>query len=249
MYGFGLDRKTILIFIAILVVLTIINIGTFDLVMTLLTLPGVILAMSFHEFAHAFVAFKLGDPTPKEQGRVTLDPLKHLDPMGTFLLIFAHLGWGKPVEINPRNFSRISERKGEVLVALAGPVMNFILAFVLMLIFYAIVLFGGIETLTSLTNLNIASIVLTIIYYAIIVNIGLGVFNLIPIPPLDGSKIFLKVLPYKAQQWIDNNIQIIQFVFMILFIFGILGSITAPIIEIIITGLEYVVSKIFFLFI
>lgn len=249
MFGFNIDRKTILIIIAILLIITVMNFGKFDLIITLLTLPGVILAMSFHEFAHAFVAYKLGDPTPKNQGRVTLDPLKHLDPVGTFLLIFAHLGWGKPVIINSDNFSRISKEKGEVLVALAGPLMNFILAFILMVIFYAVALFGGIEVITNLTNLNVAAIILTMLYYAIVVNIGLGVFNLIPIPPLDGSKIFLRILPYKAQRWIDEHMQIIQMLFMILFITNILAAITSPIIGIIMEGLEWLVSHIFMLFI
>ena len=93
---------------AILLFLTLYNLATFNLVATLLTLPGVILAMSFHEFAHAFTADKLGDSTPRNQGRLTLDPLKHIDPVGMFLLIFAHMGWGKPVQINPNNFSKIS---------------------------------------------------------------------------------------------------------------------------------------------
>ncbi len=249
MYGFNLDRKSIYIFIGIILLITLLNAGTFDIMITLLTLPGVILAMSFHEFAHAFVAYKLGDTTPKEQGRVTLDPIKHLDPIGTFLLIFAHLGWGKPVEINPNNFSKISKGKGEVLVALAGPVMNFILAFILTIIFYAIIVFGGVEVLTSMAGINVASIVLTMIYYAIVVNIGLGVFNLIPIPPLDGSKIFLRLLPWKAQRWINENILYIQLIFMFLFVFNIFTYITAPVIEIVLTGIEFIVSKIFLPFI
>ena len=249
MPGFSIDRKTLFIIIAVFIALTLINLGTFNIVITLLTLPGVILAMSFHEFAHAFVAFKLGDPTPKNQGRVTLDPLKHLDPVGLFLLIFAHLGWGKPVEINSNNFSRVSKETGEVLVALAGPLMNFILAFILTAIFYAIQLFGGIKVIANLASLNVASVCITMLYYAIIVNIGLGVFNLIPIPPLDGSKIFLRVLPRNAREWIDNNMYYIQIVFLILFITNILGYITTPVIEIVLTGLDYIVGAIFGLFI
>ena len=101
MFGYGFDRA-----------LTLVNLGTFNIVTTLLTLPGVILALSFHEFAHAFVAVKLGDPTPKNQGRLTIDPLAHIDPVGIFLLIFAHLGWGKPVQINPNNFSWVSRGTG-----------------------------------------------------------------------------------------------------------------------------------------
>ena len=249
MPGFSIDRKTLYVIIAVFIILTIINLGSFNLVITLLTLPGVILAMSFHEFAHAFVAYKLGDPTPKNQGRVTLDPMKHLDPVGLFLLIFAHLGWGKPVEINPNNFSRISKEKGEVLVALAGPLMNFILAFILTCIYYAISIFGGIEVLVNLSNINVAIVCLTILYYAIIVNIGLGVFNLLPIPPLDGSKIFLRLLPRSTQNWISDNMYYIQIAFMILFITNILSYITSPVIEIVMNGIEFLVSLIFGIFI
>ena len=113
--------------------------GTFNIVATLLTLPGVILAMSFHEFAHAFAADRLGDPTPRNQGRLTLDPMKHIDPVGIFLLIFAHIGWGRPVQINPNNFSKVSREKGETIVSLAGPLMNFVLAFVLIIIYYLMI--------------------------------------------------------------------------------------------------------------
>lgn len=247
---FQFDKRTLYIILGVLLVLTIINLGTFNLVATLLTLPGVILALSFHEFAHAFVADRLGDPTPRNQGRLTLDPLKHVDPVGIFLLIFAHIGWGKPVQINPKNFSKVSESKGETLVALAGPVMNFILAFILMIIFYAILIFvPGTGILASFNAINIMNVIITMIYYAIVINIGLGVFNLIPIPPLDGSKIFLKFLPYRAQRWIDDNMQMISLIFMILFIFGILSYITSPVISIILKGMQNLVGAIFSIFI
>ena len=208
---YGIDRKTLYIIIGVLIALTLVNMGTFNIVATLLTLPGVILAMSFHEFAHAFAADRLGDPTPRNQGRLTLDPMKHIDPVGIFLLIFAHIGWGRPVQINPNNFSKVSREKGETIVSLAGPLMNFILAFILMIIFYLIIIFiPGTGILKSLSGINVMNVIITMLYYAIVVNVGLGVFNLIPIPPLDGSKIFLRLLPYKAQRWIDDNMNIIQ---------------------------------------
>ena len=213
---YGIDRKTLYIIIGVLIALTLVNMGTFNIVATLLTLPGVILAMSFHEFAHAFAADRLGDPTPRNQGRLTLDPMKHIDPVGIFLLIFAHIGWGRPVQINPNNFSKVSREKGETIVSLAGPLMNFILAFILMIIFYLIIIFiPGTGILKSLSGINVMNVIITMLYYAIVVNVGLGVFNLIPIPPLDGSKIFLRLLPYKAQRWIDDNMNIIQIVFLI----------------------------------
>lgn len=128
--------------------------------------------------------------------------------------------------------------------------MNFILAFILMIIFYALMLFvPGAGIMLFLNQASPISIGMTMLYYAIIVNIGLGVFNLIPIPPLDGSKIFLKVLPYKAQRWIDNNMQIISLVFLLLFISGILGYITSPVISVIVNGMEHLVGTIFSIFI
>lgn len=247
---YQIDKKSIYIMIAILLALTLVNMGTGSILATLLTLPGVILAMSFHEFAHAFAADRLGDSTPRNQGRLTLDPLKHIDPVGIFLLIFAHIGWGKPVQINPNNFSKVSREKGEAIVSLAGPLMNFFLAFILMIIFYAIVIFvPGTGVLSSLDALNVMSVVLTVVYYAIVVNVGLGVFNLIPIPPLDGSKIFLRFLPYKAQRWIDDHMQMISIIFLVLFITKILGYITAVPIEWIMSGLEFIVASIFSIFI
>lgn len=247
---YQIDRKTVYIIMAALLALTLFNLATFNLVATLLTLPGVIIALSFHEFAHAFVADRLGDPTPRNQGRLTLDPLKHIDPVGIFLLIFAHMGWGKPVQINPNNFSKVSKEKGEALVALAGPVMNFILAFILMIIFYAMIIFiPGTGVLSSLKAINVMNVVITMIYYAIIVNIGLGVFNLIPIPPLDGSKIFLRFLPYRAQRWIDEHMEIISIIFLLLFVTDALSYITTPIISVIMKGLEFCVNAIFSIFI
>ncbi len=247
---YQIDRKTVYIIMAALLALTLFNLATFNLVATLLTLPGVIIALSFHEFAHAFVADRLGDPTPRNQGRLTLDPLKHIDPVGIFLLIFAHMGWGKPVQINPNNFSKVSKEKGEALVALAGPVMNFILAFILMIIFYAMIVFiPGTGVLNSLKAINVMNVVITMIYYAIVVNIGLGVFNLIPIPPLDGSKIFLRFLPYRAQRWIDEHMEIISIIFLLLFVTDALSYITTPIISVIMKGLEICVNAIFSIFI
>lgn len=247
---YGIDRRTIIIFICVLLVLTLINLGTFNIVITLLTLPGVIIAMSFHEFAHAFAADRLGDSTPRNQGRLTLDPTKHIDPVGIFLLIFAHFGWGKPVQINPNNFSKVSREKGEVIVSLAGPLMNFVLAFILLIIYYLMIIFiPGTGILKSLTSISAINTILTMVYYAIIVNLGLGVFNLIPIPPLDGSKIFLRLLPYKTQRWIDDNMMTIQIVFLVLFVTRILNLITSTVIGAILTGMEYVVSLIFSIFI
>ena len=220
---YNLDRRTILMIIVGIVIFSLLASGQFA--EALITLPGVIIAMTFHEFAHAWMATKLGDTTPRAQGRLTLNPVAHIEPFGILLLLLAHIGWGRPVEINPNNFtSNKSGRTCEMLVALAGPVMNFILAIIFCFIYYA--MFAVISI-----SVKWFAILSAIVQAAIIVNIGLGVFNLIPIPPLDGSKIFRRFLPYSANEWIDRNMQYIYIVFMILWITDILSVIINPIIS------------------
>ena len=136
------DSRYIYIILAIIVFASIMS-GSFSLLAVLFSVPGVLLAITFHEYAHALVAYKLGDDTPKVQGRLSLNPFTHLDPVAVVLLMFTHIGWGKPVEINPNNFNKkISAKTGEALVAAAGPVMNFLLAIVLTIITCALDLFA-----------------------------------------------------------------------------------------------------------
>lgn len=226
----------------ILLIMVISNImtGGVSLLGLLLSLPGVLIAITFHEFAHAFAAVKLGDETPKMQGRLSLNPLSHLDPIGIIMLIFAHIGWGKPVEINPRNFKgRISTSAAEAIVSAAGPIMNFILSLVFSLIFAALVKF--VPAIWTIANGIVATIILDII----IINIGLGVFNLIPLPPLDGSKVLSYFLPYNARNWFENNQQIFYIIFLIIWITGIAGTIISPAITSIYYGLMKLVSLVF----
>ena len=188
------------------------------------------------------MADKLGDTTPRSQGRLTLNPLKHLDPVGFVLLMFAHVGWGKPVEINPNNFtSNKSKSACEALVSLAGPVMNFIIAIISTVIYYALYKYAP-------ANEFAISILITLSYLTAIINIGIGVFNLIPLPPLDGEKIFRHILPYKAQQWLDRNSYILNMIFLLLWFFGLLGVVVSPVINVIYKGIFTVVSTIFSLF-
>ena len=146
----------------------------------LFTLPVVLPAIICHECAHGFVSYKLGDPTAKYAGRLTLNPLKHLDPIGTLCMIFFHVGWANPVPIDPRYYQ--NRKKGIIYVSLAGPVTNFILAFLSLFTEGLLMKFGS-------PHSTVIWILCQFCYYSAIVNIGLGLFNLIPIPPLDGSKI------------------------------------------------------------
>lgn len=227
MFGFNFDKRTIYIIIAVMIGFLILQYASNpnQLIGILLSAPGVLIAITFHEFAHGYAAYKLGDDTAKSQGRLSLNPLHHLDPIGTLMLLVAGFGWGKPVEVNPRNYTRkMSMEKGEAIVSLAGPLMNFILAIIFTLIYCAIYKFAGFEFLTS----KIGNIVLLLISSVISINIGLGVFNLIPLPPLDGSKIIMPFLPYKAKEFFINNEQIFYIIFVLIWITGIAGTIITP---------------------
>ncbi len=191
----------------------------------LLSIPGILIAITFHEFAHAFVADKLGDDTPRRQGRLSLNPLAHLDIYGTFLMIVAGFGWGKPVQINPNNFRRtITIKKGEALVSIAGPAMNLILAIVFSIIYGLIIKFGGLTFILSSTG----SIISEIIQYIIAMNVGLCVFNLLPLPPLDGSKILLAFLPTKAQTWFEEHEKMLYIIFIVIWLTPISSLLIEP---------------------
>jgi len=155
--------------------------------------PALLLAISFHEAAHAYIAMILGDPTAKLRGRVTLNPLKHLDLLGTIMIFVVGFGWGKPVPINPHNFKDF--RKGEALTALAGPMSNFVLA--LISSFF-------VKNLAD----NLPLFILQFLQIFILLNVALMCFNLIPIPPLDGSKImflFLSDRYYELRPKLEKN--------------------------------------------
>ncbi len=245
MFNFAYDKRTLYILLGILVIFSLASMTRVEMISTLLTLPGVIIAISFHEFAHAYAAYKLGDDTPKMQGRLNLNPLSHIDPVGIVMLIFVHIGWGKPVEINPRNFDRkYSMDKGEAIVSVAGPLMNFVLAILFTIIYCAIFKFAPATFILSQTG----DILLLVISATIAVNVGLGVFNLIPLPPLDGSKIFRNILPYNAKAWIDRNEKWFYIIFLLIWITGLAGTIISPIIDAITNGILWLVGNIFRIF-
>ena len=238
------DTRYLYIILGLIVIMNLFS-GSFDILGVLLTLPGVLVAITFHEYAHALAAYKLGDDTPKVQGRLNLNPLTHLDPIAVVLLVFTHIGWGKPVEINPNNFDRkISARAGEAIVAAAGPIMNIILAFVIAIIFYALQVFATGFAIGTQTGM----IIMTMLQYAVIVNVGLGVFNLIPLPPLDGSKILIHFLPYNAKTWFENNTQLFYVIFIVLWITNLISYIISPVINIVSTGIYSMVSALFGIF-
>lgn len=243
MFNFAFDKRTITIILVVMIGLWLLSSGTAGILNLLLTIPGILIALTFHEFAHAWVAVKLGDDTPKVQGRLSLNPFSHMDPIGFVFLIVAGFGWGKPVEIDSRNFNgKYSLSKAEAIVAAAGPIMNFILAFLFMILYYA--LFVSTSAMDGL-SLQWQQIISYIIMYIISINIGLGVFNLIPVPPLDGSKVLMHFLPSKGKQWFYNNQQIFYVVFLLIWITGLSSVILQPIFEAVFSGMNWLVISIF----
>ena len=186
---------------------------------------GLPTSITFHEYAHAFAADKLGDDTPRQQGRLTLNPLKHIEPVGFFLLLFAGFGWGRPVEINTNRFNKnMDKSKGEAIVSFAGPLMNIILAIVSAFILGVILKFN----LLAKLQMQYAEIVIIFMMQLLYINLGLGIFNLIPLPPLDGSKILRHFLPYNAKVWFDNNQYIFYIAFIVIWVLGLASYIVSP---------------------
>ncbi len=162
----------------------------FDIYTLALRAIVLILTIPVHEAAHAFMAHKLGDNTAKYQGRLTLDPMRHFDLLGSVSLIFLGIGWAKPVPVNPNNFK--NRKAGMALSAAAGPISNLLLAFVSMIIF-KIVLFSDVLNPGN----QFLSIAVDLFRYMVIINVSLAVFNMMPFPPFDGSRIFGFFMPDK----------------------------------------------------
>ena len=236
---FGRSSQMNIIFIIILILIAITN-SSFDFEATLLTLPGLILALTFHEYAHARMSDKLGDPTPAAQGRLTLNPFAHLDPVGTFFLIFAGFGWGKPVQIDERYYR--TPARDTMLVALAGPVSNFIQSIIWFFVLGALAKFCPENSSQSLVILK------NMVLYAALINLSLGVFNLLPLPPLDGSKILRYFLHGKAREVLYTIEQYSTIILLVLFATDLTSTIISPIINWIATAMLWLVNAFYGLF-
>lgn len=199
----------------------------------LFTLPVILASLSVHELCHGLASYALGDSTAKYQGRLSLNPLRHIDPIGFICLLFFHVGWAKPVNVDTRFFKK--PKRDMALTALAGPVSNFLLAFVFSFAFTLALRFGEnnnwdyILSLISAkstqgASVNVISILTVLFYYMMLINIGLGVFNLIPIPPLDGSKVLYAFLPDRVLYRILPYERYIQFILLLLLWQGFLST-------------------------
>ena len=194
----------------------------FDIYQLLLSIPALLIALTFHEYAHARMAYAWGDQTAKQAGRLTLNPLSHLDPIGTLMLLIARFGWAKPVPINPNYFRDVN--KGIFWVSLAGPGMNMILAVLatILLVFFP----------------NHNTYFYWILYYLQLYNVYLAIFNLLPLPPLDGSKILLALLP-PEHRYIYYNIEPYgPFILIALVFLGVFRRVLVPVAEATITSLN-----------
>jgi Zn-dependent protease len=152
----------------------------------LLAVPAVLFAITIHEYAHGWAAEKFGDPTARLMGRLTLNPLAHLDPIGALMLILVRIGWAKPVPVNPYNLK--DPKRDMIWISLAGPVTNLAAAFVFGMVIRVIVA-------TGLANGPLMTLVMMLLIYGVMIDVALAIFNFIPIPPLDGSKVLAGLLP------------------------------------------------------
>ncbi len=184
-----------------------------NLPILLMRIPVMLLALTAHEAAHGWAAYQLGDSTARDYGRITLDPLKHLDPIGTLTMLLFGFGWAKPVPVNARNFK--NPRLGMALTALAGPATNFLLAFVGVFLYSLAAKFLYQPYLAGSTAAYVVLLFLTVFY---MLNLSFAIFNFLPVPPLDGSRILYVLLPPKAyfgvmkyERWIMLGILLLLF--------------------------------------
>ncbi len=196
----------------------------------ILLIPVLLISLTIHELSHGYVAYRLGDNTAKDQGRLTLNPLKHLDPIGTIMMIVAHIGWAKPVPVNPFFFR--DRKKGMMLVSIAGPLSNIMMAFIGVLLYQIsfITMYGGI--VAGSKPLMYWLLFLKLFFT---INLNLAIFNLLPVPPLDGSKILSAVLPTEKYFRFMQHERTIGMIFLLVIIIfpsiisSILGFFTNPI--------------------
>ena len=207
------------------------------LIAFLYTLPALLISLSIHEFAHAWIAYKQGDYTQKIRGRLTLDPFKHIDPIGFLCIVLCGVGWGKPVMVDDRNFK--NSRRGTMLTALAGPLSNLLLAVLLTIVLKVLIMFG---VFGNLAANSVGNIFLQMILYTIEFNIIFGIFNLIPLPPLDGSKVLAYFLP-RSLRGIMYTLERYSFIIiLIIFCTNITSYIISPAYNAILKLLEWIIN-------
>lgn len=202
----------------------------------LYTLPALLISLTIHEFAHAYTAYKLGDKSQKALGRLSLDPISHIDPFGFICIALFGFGWGKPVYIDDRNFK--NKAKGNMLVSLAGPMANLLFSVILTLLL-KVLLYFNLVSLVS-TTLTVSSIFGSMLLLAIQFNIVFAVFNLIPLPPFDGSKVLCYFLPGKLKNIMYYLERYSFWIIILLLITNIGVYIISPLVSLIYKILMYI---------
>ena len=197
--------------------------------------PAILFAVVLHEYAHGRVSTWLGDPTPKASGRLSLNPFRHLDLWGTLCLLFFHVGWAKPVPIDPRYYK--DRRKGIILTALAGPAANLIAALLLTVIEVLVYRYTAADS-------TWAAVVILLAEYSARINIGLALFNLIPIPPLDGSRILGELFP-RVREWYGRWRPYWTLILLLLLIIGVLSRPLNILNHTVLTAMQEIVMNIF----
>ena len=202
----------------------------------ILVIPVILISLTFHEVAHGYISYKLGDPTAYNMGRLSLNPAKHLDPLGSICMLLFGIGWARPVPVNARYYK--NPKKGMALTALAGPVINLILAFVAVIVTMIVAV---VSVRLNAVNRWIEVIVMFFQFFSIM-NVYLAIFNLLPIPPFDGSRILFVFLPVRYYFKIMQYERIIQFVILALLWTGILTLPIGYISDWILTGMYNLVG-------
>ncbi len=193
----------------------------------ILAIPVILLSLAIHEFSHGKAADMLGDPTPRAHGRLTLNPISHLDPIGALVLLLTQrFGWAKPVPINPYNFR--NPRQDILVVSLAGPLSNVVLSFIFAQA-YRIMYMAIVAGHLPLPQDNMTGIVFKMLEIGIVLNLALAFFNLLPVPPLDGSKILRGIIPHQWSHYLDFFEGPYGFmVVLLLLVTGVIGAILSP---------------------
>lgn len=212
------DKKKNILLIIVAALLLLYIIGNYNnFIDKLLFLPGIIIGITFHEAAHGYVSHWLGDPTPQNQGRLSLNPLAHIDPMGFIALLLVGFGWGKPVMIDPRYYKK--PKRDELLVSLAGVTTNLIIAIIFAVIQILIIDTGFAYSLGASWN-----VINVIIQYIVFVNLVLMCFNLLPIPPLDGFSVLTQIFDLRKYDWYYKIYSNGFFILMLLVFIGALDG-------------------------
>ena len=218
-----------------------------QLIPLLFSLPCVLIAVTFHEVAHGYAANRLGDPTAASLGRLTLNPLKHLDPIGTLCMLFFRFGWAKPVPVNTRYFKK--PRRDMAIVALAGPLTNILLAFVGMLLYHILYVILSSQFAVSIDGFAGTAFRLLMMFlsYFYQLNASFAIFNLLPIPPLDGSRLLSIVLPPRLYFTLMKYERYIALGMLLLLYIGILDAPLSFLVNGLLSGMDWLIGLIPFL--